>query len=489
MNNIDLSTPQRQVALGSVVFFFINLRKSLQAIIVLFLPLLGKRGPMVIVVFSILIFSLLVFIAIISYVQWKRFLFYVEKDDFVIRKGVLRKQKVHIPLERIQSIHIHESVIHRIFGLAALKLDTAGSADQEGEISALPKEYAIELKAQLLSMKANQTEPVQGEEVNKEIESNDILQLSPLHLLKVGITENHLRSLLIIVSAYFFIVNQYSSIAGYEEENILKETLNQLYFWFPVFLITIFIASILVSLVLILIRYYNLTVRLTHNGLEVSHGLLKKEENIVPRNKLQFITWASNPLQRWIGYQSLALYQASSTKQDKKKAVRIVGCDENHRSALNSALFPDKLDEEEHQIKPHPFWLTRVRIFLAIPLLVIGAVLAWQAPLYTVSILIPAILFYFWTGSYYQSIRASLSDQFLTIERGYIFRSFTKMEVHKVQNITIKQSLFQKRRNVYNVVVHTAAGSKTIPYLPSNDALLLTNKLLYLVEHQNLAWM
>ena len=62
------------------------------------------------------------------------FRFRITDNSILIREGVLRKTQVDIKFDRVQSITTQQNIVFRYFGLITIKLDTAGSAKQEGNL-------------------------------------------------------------------------------------------------------------------------------------------------------------------------------------------------------------------------------------------------------------------------------------------------------------------------------------------------------------------
>jgi putative membrane protein len=63
------------------------------------------------------------------------------------------------------------------------------------------------------------------------------------------------------------------------------------------------------------------------------------------------------------------------------------------------------------------------------------------------------------------------------------------LPLYKVQNVELKQSIFQERRDLKSLEIHLASGSVTMPFLPQEAAHSLANLLLYKVEQSNRKWM
>lgn len=88
-----------------------------------------------------------------SVLTYFRFYFHIEDGAFVIDKGVLKRSKTNIPFERIQTINLQQNIVHQIFGVVSLEIDTAGAKKSEMTIDALKKEDAEALRQYILKKK------------------------------------------------------------------------------------------------------------------------------------------------------------------------------------------------------------------------------------------------------------------------------------------------------------------------------------------------
>ena len=98
---------------------------------------------------SILILTAgLIILAISAYIKYYyfKYKFDFKKDEFVVKKGLLRKTKLSIPFEKIQQININQKLIHKIFKLYEIQMDTAGTNSTEVDIKAVSKKIADDFK-------------------------------------------------------------------------------------------------------------------------------------------------------------------------------------------------------------------------------------------------------------------------------------------------------------------------------------------------------
>ena len=116
-----------------------------------------------------------------------RFTFNVQGGKFLVQKGVLVRETVNIPLERVQAVHLEQNLIQRLFGVSGLRVDTAGSSGSELRIHALKWEEAQALRGMLTEEHQPTTEKANESEAGEPLMGLDLPTL-----LKVGLSQNHL---------------------------------------------------------------------------------------------------------------------------------------------------------------------------------------------------------------------------------------------------------------------------------------------------------
>ena len=498
---LELNTPQRQAPLGVIIIFLINLRRWANALIFGALPFVTQNeNSLPFWIFYVFAGVFVLVLGGFSYLQWKNYFFSIEDDKFVIRQGVLRKEETLIGLERIQSVHIKRNIVQQILNLAALQLDTAGSSKKEVQIPALKYDYAEELKRALIAIREEQKPLVNAEDdVTRQSSPSpavtkaerEIMKLSLGDLLMVGLTENHLRSGLILLGVFFGYTYQISDLLGLDEESIYAQAFRFVLIVLPIFIIGFLIISVVLSMVRVFLRYFELTVSIKKTGLSIKSGLLKREENFVPVNKIQYLRWRSNPLRRLIGFKSLSIYQASSQEVQKKKTIKVPGCKAIQNEAIQQEFYPEYADNAGYTtFKPNALWKIRLWFFFGILPLAVAVFFFYvnQFELMGAAALV-AVLSVFFVHKYVQRFRAALSADLLVINRGYVYPEETMLKLFKVQNVAVKQSIFQKHRGLVSLRIYTASGSLSIPFIPEEHGTAIANKLLYAVETSTKPWM
>jgi putative membrane protein len=85
-------------------------------------------------------------------VEWLMFSYAVDSGRLVVRRGVLRRSLTVVPLDRIRGVDVHASALHRLLGIAVVRVDAAatGGNRDEAALDAVRRPEAERLRRVLL---------------------------------------------------------------------------------------------------------------------------------------------------------------------------------------------------------------------------------------------------------------------------------------------------------------------------------------------------
>jgi len=436
------------------------------------------------------------FWAILSYFK---FYFFLKNDELVIQKGILKKSNLNIPLDRIQSVNINQNIVHQILNVVQLEVDTAGTKGAEFKFDALSKEKAEALRSILISKKKEISETQVSSHNGDELqvfseERKPILNLSFAELIKVGLSQNHFRSVGVVMLVFFWIQSSVEDI-GIETDKYTKDFFDFLVSAsFKAVMTMIVMASIVavgISLVRTILVYFDAHLWREGSRLKFSHGLFNKKERSAPYQKIQILQWGNNPLQKLLKIFDVRLKQASSSVVTAKSSLRIPGCTDDHISYLKDSWLGDKALEKLiiHGVSIHYFYrrvLWRM-VFCALLFAIyylVGQINGW---LIFLVLLVPYFIYTSWLS--YKKSGFAINHTTLYITKGMLDDDFALLPLAKVQNVIITQTPYQSRKDLADVGVHTASGSISIPYIPLVLAEQLSDYFLYRVESSRELWM
>jgi len=228
----DFYQPQRQSPKAIVLILLKYIRIVVRQVwpillIVLINPRSGKGIMIISIVLAVVFISL-----IYSILAYTRYYFFIQNNELCVRSGVFRKTVLNVPFDRIQSVDFKRNVVHQFLNVVSVQIDTAGSKGSELELDAIEQERAEELREIVLAYKRAKTVSAQdaGEmppdlppiKVVPEL----ILALSAKDLIKVGISENHLRTAAIIFAFFISLADDLDKLLGWDIYGSLEDTTN-----------------------------------------------------------------------------------------------------------------------------------------------------------------------------------------------------------------------------------------------------------------------
>ena len=445
---------------------------------------------------SLIIGIILLFLLIRSILIYKNFQFKITNNHFILKQGILKKSNTSIPFDNIQNINFKQNIIQQIINVYEVSIETAGSTKTEIGIKALPFLKATALKELILSNKV-----FEKAEKEKEIQK-PLLKVDILSLFKVSLTENHLQNLFLFFAVLFGFYNQIQqvtdglgkteSLDGFIEEN--TNNFSASIFLIFILIIGFTVIAFLSSFVRVFLLHFNLTTYLKKDAFEINQGLFTKKSIVLKKQKVQNITISTNPLKRLIGVSFITFKQAVSGKlntKKKDKLIRIVGCKKHQIEKIKSSLFNFSKVENSVIHFPDAYYKRRIFMFsfLFLTVLYTGLYFIFShiEIFYSLLLIIPIAVFLILKKVKKRFYK--ISEDMLLVGRGLLETHLIYLEIFKVQNIEMKQTIFQKRSKVADIILQTASGKIKIPCIHYNEALKIYNHTLYKVETSTAPWM
>lgn len=494
MESIDFSQPARQSSKGILVIFALNTFKFIRRYFVLFLALglsLSKSesasflSTTSLILIALGVFVLIFVLAILKYLNFK---FHLDNDQFYLSSGIINKDMTIIPKSKIQNIHIKQNFIQQIINVVSLTIETAGDDKAEIEINALSHSVALNLKKQLFISR-----PISDNGLGDEpVQSVLFFKASMKRLLLEGISENHIKSFLIIVSFVFGLYNEFENylqdlgISDHFQTSVNIETGSILNLLLANVFIVVFaiLGSMLFSVINTFISNFNLEVIENDNTIEINKGLFNKLSLILVPVKIQNIIIKTNRLKQYFGLHTLSIKQAMVNKKQQKN-FKIVALEKHQVMHLVQKVFTRYADVDSYE-KPE-FYYIRLLTFRSI---LVGAFVNALAFfifgnyfwLINIIIIPWIVLFDHFT---YKKASYQITDEYLTVNTGFIDRVRNISELKKIQSVQIKQSIFQKRNEIASIHIATASDKVKILCVTDQNAKAILDYLLFKVESQD----
>lgn len=488
------SEPQRQNGFAIFVYWFDFLKQFFFRGIYGLIPLIINPGIWwLILILLVLAIFVTGFAALLTYYHFE---FYLTSEELVIEQGLFNKQRANIPFERIQTVHLHQNVIQKALGVTGLKVETAGSQQQETEIRGLSDTYAQQLKSTLKRSAPAVTENGDATGEAEAAESEPLVNLSLKDLSLIALTDNHFRNGGVILAFVFGTIFQFYPEASFSElmSDFSFSSFISTSFWMQLtYGVVLFVSIILlVAFAKHFHFYYAFNSSLTKEGFQTKGGLLRRNEYTVPYPKIQFLEWETNFIRWPFRMQTINVFPAQSAGGEALSTVTIPGCFTEASQSVMEAVYPEFKDEAPTQtIQPIDFY----KVLLLVRRLLIGLVGAgllgyfysysWAAAAFSAFAVFQAIAI----PRYVDSIALEVYRSGIIYRRGWLFPAATVFRPYKLQGLRIKQNIIQQKRGTCHLMIGTAAGAFRIPFLPKEAVMPIYDWLLYKTETYKGSWM
>ena len=497
METTNFSQPVRQSSKGIIIIFGFKTFRFFKKFFVLFivfgLSLSKKKSfvnltPAMILLITLGILLVIFIIAILKYLNFK---FHLSKDDFHLSTGIINKDNIIIPKSKIQNVYIKQNFLQQLINVVSLNIETAGDNKSEIEISALDKPIALRLKKELFNK-----ENLEKGQIDAVAYKNIFFKVSPKRLLLEGVSQNHFKSFSIIAS---FIFGLYYEFKDYVKDFRIRERIegvidldNESLFSIIVINLVIVVIGLLFSLTFSVIKTFvvnfNLEVVENQKTIEINKGLLSKVSLSLTPSRIQNLVIKTNRIKQYFGLHTLSVKQAMVNVKQRKNFA-IIALEKTQVNHLVHKLLKNYTSKADVH-KPRQYY----KRILALNMLIFAVII--NAPAFFIFgksiwwinlIMILIAIFYVYFG--YKKAYYKINDEFVTIGSGVIDTITDILEIHKIQSVGLKQTIFQKQRQIASVVIFTASKAITIPYIKEEDAKSIYDFLLFKVESQDKDWM
>jgi putative membrane protein len=472
-----------------------QLRQFIVPIVVLFLFGRGDRNDL----WGLVTICVL---GAISLWQYYTYRYSIGEDSLQIRSGLLEHSLRQIPFARIHNVGLHQTLLHRIFGVAEVRLESAGGIKPEADMRVLKLEDALALEA-LVRRKAG--EPTAAGAPAQKAATDEILHtLSYPEIVRAGLISN--RGMLAIGGAF-------AALAQFSPELIEKVLRGVAYGMFGVVesygrgheaiavvvMIVGFVVLIrLFSVVIALLQYSGFRLEEHGRRLTLERGLFTRMRTSTPRRRIQ--SWA---------LREGMLHRLFHRRTDfQRAAVLDNGSHGQPRSLREIApvALPERCDELIRKLAPRIRWpivewrplhrWTAWRLF--VPRLLITSAVAWLGwykfgalGASLVALWLPWAAYMSWQDARHAGY--AIDDTLIAIRSGWWNRKWRFAELDKLQAIRIGQSPIERMLGMASLLLDTAGGNDMtdplrLRFLPAADAHALHAHLGREIARSTLRW-
>lgn len=433
-----------------------------------------------------------------------------DDTELVIRSGFIFRRVRHIPYDRLQNVDAVQKVLHRLFGVVEVRLETGGGTEAEAVLRVVDRQALEEIRARVFAGRGAGQSAVEG--AASEAPSTVLLAMAPREVLLFGLI--HGRGMIIAGALFgllwdFGIADRFTGDYfgdGRPGRGVARRVVQAVFEGAPLPLrqiaLTVAVVIVLlalfriVSAVLSLVTYYGFTVRRVGDDLRCEYGLLTRVASTIPVRRIQKLTVREGPWHRAAGRVSVDVQTAGGKAEEGQGSTKSWLAPLVPRSALPALLEgiePEAAADVEWQ-PVHPRGVRREFVgsmALVVPATVMLAYsMGWWA--FAVAAVLTAWAFVHARRTV-AALRWATSAATVQFKHGWIWRNRLVAPLAKVQVVSRHQTPFDRRHGMATVFADTAGRSEggaalRIPYLPSPVAASLARDLAIAAARTSFRW-
>ena len=427
----------------------------------------------------------------------------IQDSDLVISEGLLFRRVRAVPVRRIQNVDLVQNILHRIFGVAEVKIETASGTEAEATLRVLTKRQIQELREAIFAgasdsqsadalpqpednHQAAEFDSVVGTETRggafevgaSRVGTSEVVvnKISMSELLLAGLASN--RGIVFFGIA-MGVVSQ-TGLFGDTFETVSKSTIEQLRAvnqqenpWFlglafVVFSLCLFGLLKLAGMAWYVQRFYGHQLVRVGNDLRIACGLFTRVSATVPVRRVQFISVHRSFVMRLFGLAAIRIETAGGGGSEKENASATVSrrwflpvVRYNKVQAILEQLRPG-LKWEEDSIKWHSVsqrtFRRLLRLVVVISLLVglIGFAISQPWGSLAGLVVFPGLLWLALKKS--RAMRYAHESWGVAYRSGILTKKLSFSFFDRMQTLSVKQSPFDRRWKMARLQVDTAAA-------------------------------
>jgi putative membrane protein len=444
-------------------------------------------------------------LAVYSVIWSFGFRYRIGATDLVVREGIFDRTERHVPFVRIQNVSQRRNPLHRLFGVAELRLESAGGTEPEARMSVITVAEAEVIERLLKARRHASENGDNADGLETAVASERLLVLPLAEVVRLGIISN--RGM-VAVAALLGVVYQ----TGRDPRDlvIVREI------WSPVerllgerfagagpaefvasasiLLLLAFALLRVLSIAIAILRHYGFTLESDGSRVGTEEGLLTRVRAGAALDRIQRLVVEESLLMRWFGRRAARVDVAGSAvaiNEPSGTRFRWVAPIARPEAigAIVARIAPTLSIEREHWQPLHPnAWRRLVVVpsvlLVALALIGLAAVVGplsqtflqhWPWELVAVGWPLLMVLVWLHAFGWARFSRYALDEHTLVFREGWLSRRWSAIELARIQGVIVWRSPADRWNEMATLIVEVAGTAATehsieIPFLPADVA-------------------
>ena len=447
-------------------------------------------------------------LTVVSVAQYFTFRYRADADGFVIRSGVLQRNRRDIPYERVHTVNLHQTLLHRLFGVTEVRLESAGSKQAEAVMRVLSIEDARALESFLReqgALRRSARDPA-GAAASEEVAEVPLLALGTAEVVRLGLISN--RGMVVIaagVGALWQVAGDRLSAdlvptsimtivadAGRFVTGHLHDTA-VLALSAAVLLVILLAIVRVLSVLLALLQYHGFSLVEVGPQLRVERGLLTRVRHQLPRRRIQAWRIDETLLHRWFGRQGLRVDSAAGGEGDDH-AIRHLApvAPPSTVTGLLQRLIGEGVWPAAEWRAVHPAAWRRLFVVPSVGVVIATAVATWQFGWIALAMLGIIPLLVYRARRLARLAGYAIASYSVLVREGWLSRRWGIVDIRKVQALRLTASPLDRRHGMATLWLDSAGAGATegvlrVRFLPVADAQALYDRLMRMMDAERAA--
>lgn len=451
-----MTLPAQRQHIAAIIFMFI---KTIKELIVAFgLGLFFALREAIHYVFYVGGAFFLI-VLVISILSWLRFTYRVEDNELRVESGILIRKKKYVPINRIHTIDYTANIIHRLFGLVKVKIDTASGGGSELDLSAITRKNGDALRTAL----GKNSEQTKSPHISEEEEATTSVELTKKkitwqRLVIAGSTTNGIGATLF--AAYL----GGSQLLEFIPETMYDSTIK----WFSTAGIIVIILFGILTLAILyivgiagtMIKYAFFTIEKHPDHLFIKRGLIETKELTIPYERIQSITLKQNLLRQLFGFTTIHATVVGNILEgaDSAQPILFPLLKEKEVKAFIEQYVPQYIVEEEVWTGvAKKAWIYYVGLPMILPLIATGIMLYFAASYVWIPLILLLIIFLLGLFSY-KVAGFKLTKSKIMFRKRFINKETRIMLRNRIQAMEKSQHKLQQLQQISSVQLTVFGG-------------------------------
>ena len=499
MSQTELKTEGYRLHNSSPLFLFIEAIKKM--VLPLFVGIIGTSGDKQ----DWIIIGIAGLASVMTIIQFWFYHYWLEADRLVVKEGILFKSLRQVPYERIQNLNVEKNILHRLFGVATLQVESASGVKPEAVIRVISQAQVAHIQ-RIIKQRAKQPLSMQQSGDDKDTDAlspqpTALYRMSSKDVATYGFISHKALVPIGIVGSVLSQNDYYRSrfvefVSGFAGElHVERWAVSEWVIYSLAFLVVMLLTIWVTSIAMAFLKLHDFSLAQPDKNLHADMGLFTRLTANIPVRRIQLIKLWHSPLHRFFNKVSIKMETAGGVTEQSGITMSWLAplIREADGFGLIKTIQPEVDLQQTQWLPVEPRAWRRVFKKCLFFILLLMAPLIYLYHAWGLLMLLWVPLAYLYARAYVKHAAYAVSDELIACRQGVLFHKLSVVKIGKIQNISCLQTPFDRRNGMARLTVDTAGSNPVtqdinIHYIDQHKVLQLAERLANQVSQVKFVW-